>query len=138
MNSKKILFHQRIEQNQEDLLKDVAVPFMNKIKAFYMIMKLRDAYGKAPLAYWNRMKLFVISLTICVLVVYQKVELTDVLQNKMNLGKHSDHEIIPDDVENLETGKPELDKRELRATIVQVIKDLYPFIPKETITFQKS
>ena len=84
------------------------------------------------------MKLFVISLTICVLVVYQKVELTDVLQNKMNLGKHSDHEIIPDDVENLETGKPELDKRELRATIVQVIKDLYPFIPKETITFQKS
>ena len=72
------------------------------------------------------MKLFVISLNICVLVVYQKVALTEVLQNKMNISEHSAHEIIPDDVENLETSKPKLDKQELRKTIVQVIKDLYP------------
>lgn len=67
---KNLLLHQKIEQNQGDLLTNVVVPFMKKIKAFYMIMKLRDAYRKAPLAYWKRMELFVMSLNICVLVVY--------------------------------------------------------------------
>ena len=48
---KNLLLHQKIEQNQGDLLTNVVVPFMKKTKAFYMIMKLRDAYRKAPLAY---------------------------------------------------------------------------------------
>ena len=43
----------------------------------------------------------------------------------MNISEHSDNEIIPDDVENLERGEPELDKRELRVTIVRAIKDFY-------------
>lgn len=67
---KNLLLHQKIEQNQGDLLTNVVVPFMKKIKAFYMIMKLRDAYRKAPLAYCKRMELFVMSLNICVFVVY--------------------------------------------------------------------
>ena len=125
MNSKKLLFCQRLEQNQEDLSKDVVVPFMKKTKALSMIMKLRGAYQEALFVYWKRMVLFICNKSKCTCsrclskcyVSWSSSEKQNDTIN-ININEDSGSQIIPDNVKNLETGKPELDKQEMRAAIV--------------------
>ena len=103
-----------------------------KTKALSMIMKLRDAYQEALFVYWKRMVLFICNKSKCTCsrclskccVSWSSSEQQNDTIN-ININEHSDNEIIPDNVENLETGKPELDKQEMRAVTEQDIKDLY-------------
>ena len=87
---------------------------------------------RGTFVYWKRMVLFICNKSKCTCsrclskccVSWSSSEQQNDTIN-ININEHSDNEIIPDNVENLETGKPELDKQEMRAVTEQDIKDLY-------------